>query len=54
MSVDAGTFDGSGGFKSNGTGWARGDKYSVTFTKKGTYPYACIVHPGMIGRVVVA
>ena len=26
-------------------------QYSVTFTKKDTYPYACIVHPGMIGKV---
>jgi len=51
--IDAGAFDGSGGFKSNGTGWANGDIYSVTFTKKGTYPYACIVHPGMIAKVVV-
>ena len=51
--VEAGNFDGSGGFKSNGTGWATGDTYSITFTKKGTYPYACIVHPGMIGKVVV-
>ena len=51
--IDAGNFDGSGGFKSTGTGWATGDTYSVTFTKKGTYPYACIVHPGMIGKVVV-
>ena len=53
VSIDAGSFDGSGELKSNGTGWATGDKYSVTFTKKGTYPYACIVHPGMIGKVVV-
>lgn len=51
--VDAGAFDGSGGLRSSGTGWAAGDQYSVTFTKRGTYPYACIVHPGMIGEVVV-
>ncbi len=54
VSIDAGAFDGSGGSKSNGTGWAPGDKYSITFTKKGNYPYACIVHPGMIGKVVVS
>jgi len=53
VSIDAGTFDGSGGLKSSGTDWVTGDKYSVTFTKKGSYPYACIVHPGMIGKVVV-
>ncbi len=51
--VDAGNFDGSGGLKSSGIGWTNGDKYSVTFTKAGTYPYACLIHPGMIGKVVV-
>lgn len=53
VSVDAGNFDGSGKLKSSGTGWGDGDKYSVTFTKPGTYPYACLIHPGMIGKVVV-
>jgi hypothetical protein len=53
VSVDAGNFDGAGGLKSSGTGWNNGDKYRVTFTKAGTYPYACLIHPGMIGKVVV-
>lgn len=53
VSLDAGNFDGSGGIKSSGTGFSDGDKYSVTFTKAGTYPYACLIHPGMIGKVVV-
>jgi plastocyanin len=53
VSVDAGEFDGSGGLKSSGTGWSDGDKYRVTFTKAGTYPYACLIHPSMIGKVVV-
>ena len=51
--LDAGTFDGSGGLRSSGTGWTTGDTYAVTFTKAGTYPYACLIHPGMIGKVVV-
>jgi len=51
--IDAGNFDGSGGLKSSGTGFNTGDTYSVTFTKAGTYPYACLIHPGMIGKVVV-
>jgi plastocyanin len=51
--LDAGEFDGSGGLKSSGTGFISGDTYSVTFTKAGTYPYACLIHPGMIGKVVV-
>ena len=29
------------------------DTYSVTFPKKGTYAYFCILHPGMTGSVVV-
>jgi plastocyanin len=51
--LDAGDFDGSGGLKSSGTGYSTGDTYAVTFTKAGTYPYACLIHPGMIGKVVV-
>ena len=53
VSIDAGNFDGGGGLKSSGAEWATGDTYSVTFTKAGTYPYACLIHPGMIGKVVV-
>ncbi|HTY84355.1 MAG TPA: cupredoxin family copper-binding protein [Silvibacterium sp.] len=29
------------------------DKYSYTFTKPGTYPYYCSVHPKMVGQVIV-
>lgn len=28
-------------------------KYSYTFTKPGTYPYYCSIHPKMVGKVVV-
>jgi plastocyanin len=27
--------------------------YSYTFTKPGTYPYYCSIHPKMVGKVVV-
>jgi plastocyanin len=54
VTIDAGKFDGSGGLKSSGVDWETGDKYQVTFTKPGTYPMACLVHPGMIGKVVVS
>ena len=30
-----------------------GEKFSYTFTKAGTYPYFCSVHPKMTGTVVV-
>lgn len=29
------------------------DKFSFTFTKAGTYPYFCSIHPKMTGKVVV-
>jgi amicyanin len=31
----------------------RGDKFSRTFTKAGTYSYICSIHPFMHGTVVV-
>jgi plastocyanin len=52
-SVDAGEWNGSGGLHSTGLGFADGDTYTVTFTKAGSYAYACLIHPGMIGKVVV-
>jgi plastocyanin len=29
------------------------DKFSYTFTKAGTYPYFCSIHPKMTGSVIV-
>lgn len=29
------------------------DSYSLKFTKPGTYPYVCVLHPGMAGQVDV-
>ncbi|MBW3618672.1 MAG: hypothetical protein KY461_00365 [Actinobacteria bacterium] len=50
VAVDAGTWDGrsflSSGMFFDGT-------YSVTFTEPGRYSYACLVHPAMVGSVVV-
>ena len=48
--VDAGEWDGSG-FISSGAFWE--DAYRLTFTRPGTYPYACLIHPQMVGEVVV-
>jgi plastocyanin len=48
--VDAGTYDGSK-FLSSGVQF--GLKFSVTFTKPGTYQYACLVHPRQVGTLVV-
>jgi hypothetical protein len=31
----------------------QGDEVSYTFDDDGIYPYTCIVHPGMVGAIVV-
>ncbi len=49
--VDAGEWDGTG-FKSSGM-FFHGMGYSLTFTKPGTYNYACLLHPRMVGKVTV-
>ena len=51
--VDGGRFDGRGGLHSTGMGFGDGDTYSLTFTRPGTYPFACLIHPAMVGKVVV-
>ncbi len=30
-----------------------GDRYSYTFTKAGTYPYFCSLHPQMFAQIIV-
>jgi plastocyanin len=32
---------------------SQGGSYSFTFTKPGTYPYHCSIHPSMTGSVIV-
>ena len=51
--VDAGGWDGKG-FRSSGLDWQAGDRFSLTFTRPGTYLLACLVHPEMVGKVDVA
>ena len=31
----------------------KGDTFSFTFTKAGTYEYKCAIHPAMTGKIVV-
>jgi plastocyanin len=50
--IDVGKWDGLGGFHSSGF-LNQGDTFTLTFTRPGTYPYACVLHPPMIGQVVV-
>lgn len=58
---NGGTFDGTG-YASSGAmanvssataGFPTERRFSLTFTKAGTFGYICLVHPGMSGTVVV-
>jgi plastocyanin len=45
----------SGGFAHSGLIGAKpfpAETFSLVFTKPGTYPYVCVLHPGMAGQVV--
>jgi plastocyanin len=41
-----------GGFASSGT-LKKGDSYSITFDKAGTFPYVCAIHSSMTGTITV-
>jgi plastocyanin len=47
---DGGSYDGS---KFISTGVQGGLAFSLTFTKVGTYQYACTIHPRMVGTLIV-
>jgi plastocyanin len=50
MPAGTSTYDGST-FTSSGI--LMGNPYALTFTKPGVYPYYCLLHPGMMGVVIV-
>lgn len=50
--VDVGSWDGRG-FRSSGLDWSTGDQFRVSFSKPGTYLLACLIHPPMVGKVIV-
>lgn len=53
VKIDAGTWDGEGFFSSgliSANPWV---EYSITFSKPGTYKYACLIHPPMTGTITV-
>lgn len=50
--VDAGPWNGQG-FRSTGLDWRTGDSFRVSFSRPGTYLMACLIHPTMVGRVIV-
>jgi plastocyanin len=51
--IDGGTFDGLHFWSSGLIGSDPYVEYTVRITKPGTYNYACLVHPPMIGKVIV-
>lgn len=45
---------GDGSFDSGFTALRKkGDTWSYTFTKKGEFPYYCVPHPWMMGKIIV-
>jgi plastocyanin len=51
--IDGGTYDGEG-FWSSGVLWSEAYvEYTVRISRPGTYPYACLIHPPMVGTVRV-
>ncbi len=53
VKIDAGTWSGEGFYSSGLIGAAPYLEYSITFSRPGTYKYACLIHPPMTGTVVV-
>jgi len=55
--VDGGSWNGTGfrssGFPPDTNGPNQVTAYSLTFAKAGTYQYACLIHPKMVGTVIV-
>jgi plastocyanin len=52
--IDGGTYDGTGFWSSGVVGGDPYREYTLRISKKGTYNYACLIHPRMIGKVVVS
>ena len=50
---DGGTFDGEGFWSSGLIGGQPYLEYTMRITKPGTYSYACLLHPPMVGQVKV-
>jgi plastocyanin len=56
ITVDGGSYNGSG-IASSGVQASFPPAlvtYNLKFTKAGTYNYVCLIHPGMVGQVVVS
>ncbi len=53
VEFDGGTYDGSGFWSSGTIATDPYLEYSMRISKPGTYRYACLIHPPMVGTVVV-
>jgi hypothetical protein len=51
--IDGGTWDGSGFISSGLLASEPYSRYTLRVSKAGTYKFACLVHPRMVGRLVV-
>lgn len=53
LKVDGGTYSGSGFWSSGLLGGEPYAEYIVRIAKPGTYNYACLIHPPMVGKITV-
>ncbi len=51
--VDGGTYDGTGFWSSGLIGGEPYAEYTMRISKPGTYDFACLIHPPMVGKVEV-
>lgn len=51
--VDGGSYDGEGFWSSGLLGAQPYVEYTLRITEPGSYRYACLIHPPMVGTVVV-
>ena len=52
--IDGGTYSGKGFWSTGLIGGGGTLEYTIRIAKPGTYPFACLIHPRMIGKVVVS
>lgn len=53
LRVDGGTYDGEGFWSTGLVGGSPYAEYTVRIGKPGTYDYACLIHPPMVGKLVI-
>lgn len=51
--IDGGAWNGEGFYSTGLIGWEPYVVFQMEFSKKGTYKYACLIHPPMVGTITV-